>query len=411
MKTKAAEIDLQQIWGYYTSFDSKYDRADPKDRSSTATQNSGAYIFRPSTPDQQLHRLKAVSATFVNTSVGIEVTIVYDQPWIQSKTRVLEGEAHLEIEYTIGPVPIGDNRGKEVVTRFESSIASSGTFYTDSNGREFIKRIRNYRPTWKLNTYEAVAGNYYPVNAAMYIEDSAGVALSVATDRSQGGSSLADGSIELMVHRRTLADDARGVGEPMNETFGGITPCPPFGNATRVGEGIVIRGSHRVLIGSGGGASIARSMMDSMFAEPVVFVGSSSIEVPLAASTFTGLALQLPANVLLLTKKLLHSEPETTFLIRLGHQYGIGEDSKLSETVEIDLAWIFPEYEIDSVVETTLSGNQAYDSWMKSRLDWVGDGQKYKSDPLLATVIKIAPMEIKTYQVKTTAVSALKFRM
>ena len=44
------------------------------------------------------------------------------------------------------------------------------------------------------------------------------VQLTVLTDRSQGGASINDGQIELMVHRRTLKDDSLGVGEPLNET-------------------------------------------------------------------------------------------------------------------------------------------------------------------------------------------------
>jgi Glycosyl hydrolases family 38 C-terminal domain. len=36
-------------------------------------------------------------------------------------------------------------------------------------------------------------------------------------DRAQGGASLAEGQIELMVHRRITRDDARGVGEALNE--------------------------------------------------------------------------------------------------------------------------------------------------------------------------------------------------
>lgn len=45
-----------------------------------------------------------------------------------------------------------------------------------------------------------------------------GVALSVTTDRTQAGTSLVDGTVELMVHRRLQYDDYRGVGEPLNET-------------------------------------------------------------------------------------------------------------------------------------------------------------------------------------------------
>jgi hypothetical protein len=34
---------------------------------------------------------------------------------------------------------------------------------------------------------------------------------------SQGGASLVDGQIELMVQRAIMKDDSRGVGEPLNE--------------------------------------------------------------------------------------------------------------------------------------------------------------------------------------------------
>lgn len=38
------------------------------------------------------------------------------------------------------------------------------------------------------------------------------------TDRSQGGTVMRPGEIEIMIHRRLLADDGRGVDEPLNET-------------------------------------------------------------------------------------------------------------------------------------------------------------------------------------------------
>lgn len=53
-------------------------------------------------------------------------------------------------------------------------------------------------------------------------------------DRSQGGSSLRDGELELMVHRRLIYDDAFGVGEQLNETA--------------YGDGLVVRGTHYFIL-------------------------------------------------------------------------------------------------------------------------------------------------------------------
>ena len=53
---------------------------------------------------------------------------------------------------------------------YESNITSKDTFYTDSNGREMLKRVRDYRPTWKLEVNEPVSGNYYPLTTGMYLK-------------------------------------------------------------------------------------------------------------------------------------------------------------------------------------------------------------------------------------------------
>ena len=49
-------------------------------------------------------------------------------------------------------------------------VKSDATFYTDANGREMLRRVRDERPTWNLNVTQPVAGNYYPVTSAAFIE-------------------------------------------------------------------------------------------------------------------------------------------------------------------------------------------------------------------------------------------------
>ncbi|CAF4450868.1 unnamed protein product, partial [Adineta steineri] len=108
-------------------------------------------------------------------------------------------------------------------------IKSQSKYYTDANGREVLQRIRNYRPTYNYTITEPVSGNYYPVNSRIWINET-NRQFTILTDRSEGGASLFDGSIELMIHRRLLYDDNLGVGEALNESA--------------FGQGLVIRGKH-----------------------------------------------------------------------------------------------------------------------------------------------------------------------
>ncbi|CAF4718267.1 unnamed protein product, partial [Rotaria magnacalcarata] len=56
----------------------------------------------------------------------------------------------------------------------------------------------------------------------------------IFVDRSEGGGSISNGSMEIMLHRRTLNDDSLGVGEPLNETA--------------YGQGLVVRGRHILIL-------------------------------------------------------------------------------------------------------------------------------------------------------------------
>ena len=61
-------------------------------------------------------------------------------PWVAQSTRLAQGSRHLEITYTVGPVPVADGVGREVISRFTTSLQNAGLCYTDSNGREMQPR-------------------------------------------------------------------------------------------------------------------------------------------------------------------------------------------------------------------------------------------------------------------------------
>ena len=167
-------------------------------------QASGAYIFRPQTQDCEKVLVTSYQVT-VNSLLS-EIHQVYND-WISQTIRLYKDAQNAEFEWQVGSIPIDDSTGREIVIKFDSDIKSNSLFYTDSNGRETLQRKRNFRPTWPLNNTEPVSGNYYPINSRIFIRDddaSSGRQLTLVTDRSQGGSSVQDGSLEIMVHRRTL---------------------------------------------------------------------------------------------------------------------------------------------------------------------------------------------------------------
>lgn len=48
------------------------------------------------------------------------------------------------------------------------------------------ERVRDWRPTWRLNNTDPTASNFYPVTAAIQIQEPDNSALAVLTDRAQG---------------------------------------------------------------------------------------------------------------------------------------------------------------------------------------------------------------------------------
>lgn len=358
-------------------------------------------MIPPKTTSVTVHESELVSE--VHAEFGVD-----EQSMIKQITRLLKGKDFVEVEYTITPVPINDGIGKEIVSRFSTNIDSGDTFFTDSNGREFMERIRGNNKLYGTFTQDPVAiepigGNYYPANSATYIEDGSR-SFGVLLDRSQGVSSLKSGSIELMIQRRLLHDDARGAGECLNETDAGITPNPPYGNAERLGEGIVIKGIHRLMIGVGNSAAaLVRSRMDETFSPPHVFAASAPAdnEIQFQQPSFSALTTSLPDNVMLITYTPLRDDG--AYLVRLAHQYGPNESSDRSVPVEVDLSDVFPSNTITSVTEKTLSGNQNRVDWEAARLYWgIELNTKAYSRDLQenASVIVLKPLEIRTFEVR-----------
>ncbi len=318
-------------------------RADePLPIASPPSRSLRRYIFRTNTSTPFPVSASPATVTVLSGPIVNETRIVV-APWLSEAVRLWAGHHSVEVEYTVGPVPTADGYGKEIINRLSvPAIASNATWTTDSNGRDMFTRVRNYRLSWTVDVHEPIASNYYPTNTAIQVQDKA-LALWMVNDRTQGGSSIVDGSIELMVHRRLLADDGRGVGEPLNEP--GVN-----------GNGLIVRGVHRFSVQAPATAAASRraAVQDvSLFMPLVMFGGVPASPLP-SGPNATALRAELPPNVGLLS---MQSFSPTSLIVRLAHLFASGEDAALSNDVTVDLANLFT-ISFSSCMEMTLPGGQ-----------------------------------------------------
>ncbi|KAJ8706808.1 hypothetical protein PYW07_012886 [Mythimna separata] len=343
------------------------------DNHDTAHRASGAYIFRPviNTPIKLTKQKFAV----INGDLVKEFRVNLS-PAGFINVKLYDNLNYLETEWIVGPIPITDDLGKEYVIKYETNIINNGEFYTDSNGRQMLKRKLDFRPQWNLTLAEPIPGNYYPVTNEIYIENE-DLRLTVLTDRSEGGTSLVEGEVELMLHRRLLCDDAFGVGEALNETANG--------------QGLVARGKHRVIIGKD--KNIIKKNVLGMHLSPTVLISdATNIKYDdwlKMNNEFSWLDKDLPNGIHLLTL-----EPwDSKLLIRFENYFENG-------VVEVNVKDLFKNIEIKCLKETMLSANmfvEEYKQWewkTEGDNDYVEDKTELDEKDLN---IKVKPKQIRTF--------------
>ncbi|XWS51498.1 hypothetical protein CRYUN_Cryun12cG0181500 [Craigia yunnanensis] len=357
-------------------------------------QSSGAYIFRPN----RTYSAKSDGQASFTVFRGSLLDEVHQRinSWTYQITRVYKGKEYAEFEFTVGPIPINDGIGKEVVTQISTHMKTNKTFYTDSSGRDFIGRIRDYRKDWNLEVNQPVAGNYYPINLGMYIKDES-KELSILVDRSVGGSSIKDGQLELMLHRRLLHDDGRGVAEALNETVCVLNKC----------SGLTIVGKYYLRIDPLGEAAKWRRSFGQEIYSPFLLAITEQEGDGWTNShvlSFSGMdpSYVLPDNVAMIT---LQELDDGKVLLRLAHLYEIGEDKDLSVMASVQLKKVFANKKINKVTEMSLSANQGRAEMEKKRLVWKVEGTSGEAPKVVrggpvdpaTLVVELAPMEIRTF--------------
>lgn len=202
----------------------------------SAQFHSGAYLFKvdPEQEDGEHEVLQRYSGNvrvlITSGPVASDVTVIYG-PFLAHTVRVFSTKTALDraiyIENDVDFEPPPKNRETELymqlVTDIENSAegerraprknkkaaeksadASLPVFYTDQNGFQFHRRVKV--------PAVGIEGNYYPITTAAFMQD-ARTRLTLLTTHAQAAASLEPGQLEVMLDRRTLYDDYRGMGE------------------------------------------------------------------------------------------------------------------------------------------------------------------------------------------------------
>ncbi|XP_055848547.1 alpha-mannosidase 2 isoform X2 [Episyrphus balteatus] len=181
----------------------------------SAQFHSGAYLFKTD-PEQNeaekdvLEQYEDIRIIITSGPITSDVTVIYG-PFLAHTMRIYNTQTYLDsaiyIENDIDFEPPPKNRETELFMRFLTNIENGGEtpeFYSDQNGFQFHKRV-------KISAI-GIEGNYFPITSGAFIQDD-NLRLTLLTTHAQGAASYEPGQLEVMLDRRTLYDDYRGMGE------------------------------------------------------------------------------------------------------------------------------------------------------------------------------------------------------
>ncbi|XP_069416422.1 alpha-mannosidase 2x isoform X2 [Ovis canadensis] len=168
---------------------------------------SGAYLFLP---DGEAKPYVPRDPPVLRVTEGpffSEVVACYEHVHQVVRLYNLPGVEGLSLDVS-SLVDIRDYVNKELALRIRTDIDSQGIFFTDLNG--FQVQPRRYLKKLPLQA------NFYPMPVMAYLQDAQN-RLTLHTAQALGVSSLHNGQLEVILDRRLMQDDNRGLGQGLKD--------------------------------------------------------------------------------------------------------------------------------------------------------------------------------------------------
>ncbi|XP_066922208.1 alpha-mannosidase 2-like isoform X2 [Clytia hemisphaerica] len=332
---------------------------------------SGAYLFMP---DGQATTLNSLNQPVIVTEGKIFSEVRVKTEYVLQIVRVYHGQVDeaksLKIENILD---IRQTSNFELVMRIESDLKNKEKeFFTDLNGFQIQRR--------KTLAKLPLQANFYPAPALVFLQDGTS-RLTLQTQQSNGVASLETGYLEVVMDRRLMQDDNRGLGQGVRDNK--VTPSffnlllEDFDTPKQQ-----VAKPPPVAYQSSLGITLSHQIQHPIFTFFIASTVSGQQYLPLAR----GLKIQLPCDTHLLNLKTLpkniKDEPgdvSTLLLHRIG--YDCHFKSHCSERRQT-FQDVFDPLTVNDLKETTLSLLHL------------------KKDMNPQTRIDVPPMEIKAFKLK-----------
>ena len=227
------DIDINDESGLINSiYINQFERKVQMDQSYyTYGTRGGAYLFKPNGPSSPLSIHP--SLLLISGQVVDQIQSLSSPPNPSTLIRLVklnnnknnnnnnnnninniyeEGEEITKSIQIINYISMNDRdyNNKELVTKFTTDLENRNIIYTDGNNLDLIPRT--YDP------FLPIQGNFYPISAMFTIPDfNEQIQMEVMTNQPFGMGLLPDGDFEIVLDRRTMQDDARGMGQAVTD--------------------------------------------------------------------------------------------------------------------------------------------------------------------------------------------------
>ncbi|XP_036742744.2 alpha-mannosidase 2 isoform X1 [Manis pentadactyla] len=168
---------------------------------------SGAYLFLP---DGEAKPYVYTTLPFVIVQHGrlySDVTCFFEHVTHRVRLYNIQGIEGQSVEVS-NIVDIRKEHNYEIAMRISSSINSQNRFYTDLNGYQIQPRMTMSKLPLQANVY--------PMATMAYVQDAEN-RLTLLSAQSLGVSSLKNGQIEVIMDRRLMQDDNRGLDQGVHD--------------------------------------------------------------------------------------------------------------------------------------------------------------------------------------------------